>query len=156
MHHFLSMLFSLLAIIGPVSGESELKVPNGGVWGSWATSYTKCPSGKYAAGFNMKIERMQLAGDDTGLNSIQLCCVDRSKGFTGSCDTPIESKAGRCSGGDELWSTFPSRVGDWGNWGDWSPTCPGKGICGLKTRVEDPQGSGDDTALNDVIMLCCD
>ncbi|XP_039527352.1 vitelline membrane outer layer protein 1 homolog [Pimephales promelas] len=100
MHHFLSMLFSLLAIIGPVSGESELKVPNGGVWGSWATSYTKCPSGKYAAGFNMKIERMQLAGDDTGLNSIQLCCVDRSKGFTGSCDTPIESKAG-----------------SWGDWG---------------------------------------
>ncbi len=45
---------------------------------------------------------------------------------------------------------------NWGDWGGWSDACEGKGICGIKTRVEAPQGRGDDTALNDVCMFCCD
>ncbi len=44
---------------------------------------------------------------------------------------------------------------NWGSWGGWSQACDGKGICGIKTLVEEPQGRGDDTALNDVRMFCC-
>jgi len=31
----------------------------------------------------------------------------------------------------------------------------GKAACGLSTRVEPQQGSGDDTALTGAIMQCC-
>lgn len=50
-----------------------------------------------------------------------------------------------------------SRIGtSWGDWGDWSDECQGKGICGIKTKVDVPQGVKDDTALNDTRMYCCD
>ncbi|XP_016120137.1 vitelline membrane outer layer protein 1 homolog [Sinocyclocheilus grahami] len=72
-----------------------------------------------------------------------------AKGFNVKCH--IYSRF-NCSGVYEM-------VGEgaaWGEWGEWSPTCQGRGICGIRTRIEEPQGFGDDTALNDVIMYCCD
>ncbi|WP_419164398.1 hypothetical protein [Candidatus Palauibacter sp.] len=45
-----------------------------------------------------------------------------------------------------------------GPWGDWSQPryCPrGEYVCGLQQRVEDRQGSGDDTAMNAVGFICC-
>ncbi|CAM4664127.1 unnamed protein product [Leuciscus chuanchicus] len=207
MHHFFSMMFSLLAIIGHVSSRpaegrsersidryyrSELTVSNGMSWGSWGFR-SMCPSGTYAAGFSLKVERPIGRGDDTALNGIRLHCVDRSKESSGVHDyTSIESDVGNwgdwtdikwchsghltsfqlrvessqgkgddtaannirftCSGGEVLEGDGT----DWGNWGNWSPNCMGKGICGIKTRVEGSQGRGDDTALNDVRMFCCD
>ncbi|KAL4230723.1 Vitelline membrane outer layer protein 1 [Mactra antiquata] len=48
--------------------------------------------------------------------------------------------------------------GLWGTWGSWSSSCPKESaICGIKTRVEAPQGFlRDDSALNDAIFYCCD
>ncbi|KAK7143006.1 hypothetical protein R3I93_014234 [Phoxinus phoxinus] len=198
MHHFFSMMFSLLAIIGPVSVQStdELKVKNGGPWGSWG-SKDMCPSGTYANAFSLKVESFidnLFGGDDTALNGIRLHCVDRPgsrdysaiasavggwgewsdvqscpSGFLTAFQLKVESRQEdgdddtaanligfKCSGGDVVYGEGKN-WGNWGDFGDWSPTCEGKGICGLQTRVEESQGSeGDDTALNDVIMFCCD
>uniref|UniRef100_A0A8C1F1Y4 Uncharacterized protein n=1 Tax=Cyprinus carpio carpio TaxID=630221 RepID=A0A8C1F1Y4_CYPCA len=99
-----------------------------GSWGRW-TDIKWCPSG-FLTAFKLKVEVPQGNGDDTAANNILF----------------------RCSQGSLL-------TGDgtrWGTWGGWSQTCQGKGICGIKTRVERPQGSGDDTALNDASMFCCD
>ncbi len=57
-----------------------------------------------------------------------------------------------CSGGAFLQGDGTDR----GEWGDWSTACQGRGICGINTKIEEEQGMGDDTALNDVMMICCD
>ena len=50
---------------------------------------------------------------------------------------------------------FPGR-GFWGYFSRWSSTCDrGSAICGIATKIEGRQGSGDDTTLNDVIFHCC-
>ncbi|XP_016330386.1 vitelline membrane outer layer protein 1 homolog [Sinocyclocheilus anshuiensis] len=98
-----------------------------GSWGRW-TDIKWCPSG-FLTAFQLRVEKSQGDGDDTAANNIMF----------------------KCSGGSLL-------QGDgthWGDWGDWSQTCEGKGICGIKTLIEKPQGRGDDTALNDVRMYCC-
>uniref|UniRef100_A0A671PAD6 Vitelline membrane outer layer protein 1-like n=1 Tax=Sinocyclocheilus anshuiensis TaxID=1608454 RepID=A0A671PAD6_9TELE len=80
-----------------------------------------------------------------------LCLLDQSIHFISICCHIQISSRFICSQGHLL-------LGDgthWGDWGDWSQTCQGKGICGIKTRIEMPQGRGDDTALNDVRMFCC-
>lgn len=98
-----------------------------GNWGQW-TDIHWCHSG-YLTAFQLRVESSQGIGDDTAANNIK---------FT-------------CSGGYYLQGDGTG----WGNWGHWSPTCMGKGICGIKTRIEESQGIGDDTALNDVRMFCC-
>lgn len=98
-----------------------------GSWGVWR-DIKWCPYG-FLTAFQLKVEKPQGSGDDTAANNIQFKCSSRS-----------------------------SLLGEgtkWGDWGGWSQTCQGKGICGIKTRVEIPQGRGDDTALNDVRMYCC-
>uniref|UniRef100_A0A672S719 Vitelline membrane outer layer protein 1 homolog n=1 Tax=Sinocyclocheilus grahami TaxID=75366 RepID=A0A672S719_SINGR len=95
--------------------------------GRW-TDIKWCPSG-FLTAFQLRVEKSQGDGDDTAANNIMF----------------------KCSGG-------PLLQGDgtrWGDWGRWSQTCEGKGICGIKTRLEKPRGQGDDTALNDVRMFCC-
>ncbi|XP_050948884.1 vitelline membrane outer layer protein 1-like [Labeo rohita] len=210
MHKFISMMFSLLVIIGlQVSAESagtrpersanrryisEMTVPNGRGLGSWGYR-EMCPGGTYAAGFSLKVENIVYGTwDNTALNAIRLHCIDElssllslyhdyasvqsevgswgrwtdikwcPSGFltdfvlqvkpieVGIDNTAANNIMFRCSDGSFL-------VGEgtyWGNFGDWSKKCEGKGICGIKTRIEEPQGAGDDTALNDVIMYCCD
>uniref|UniRef100_A0A672S753 Vitelline membrane outer layer protein 1-like n=1 Tax=Sinocyclocheilus grahami TaxID=75366 RepID=A0A672S753_SINGR len=162
--------------------KSELTVPNGGRWGSWGHR-EMCPTGTYAAGFSLKVEDHIGYRDDTALNGIRLHCVKKNSkgssnswgrwtdikwcpsGFLTAFQLRVESPKGlgddtaannirfSCSQGSLL-------QGDgthWGVWGAWSQTCYGKGIwiCGIKTRIEEPQGIGDDTALNDVRMYCC-
>ncbi|CAM4663437.1 unnamed protein product [Leuciscus chuanchicus] len=101
---------------------------NVGKWGVWGR-IKWCPSG-YFKSFQLRVESSQGSGDDTAANNINF----------------------KCSGGQVLEGDST----DWGDWGNWSPTCEGKGICGIQTRVEPPLGRGDDTALNDVRMFCCD
>ncbi|XP_059381452.1 vitelline membrane outer layer protein 1-like [Carassius carassius] len=100
-----------------------------GSWGQW-TKIKWCPFGLLTA-FQLRVVSSQGIEDDTAVNNIRF----------------------RCTHGTLL-------MGDgtgWGDWGGWSSTCEGLGICGIMTRVEEHQGTwGDDTALNDVRMICCD
>ncbi|XP_069194498.1 vitelline membrane outer layer protein 1 homolog [Procambarus clarkii] len=95
-------------------------------WGNWI-GRRDCPHGRLTSA-RLRVEGRQGGGDDTAANDLDM----------------------RCQNGQEL--------GGGGNgWGDWSSyvTCQlGQAICGLQTKVEGTQ-AGDDTALNDVIFLCC-
>ncbi|XP_075037375.1 vitelline membrane outer layer protein 1 homolog [Mixophyes fleayi] len=95
-------------------------------WGSWG-SMVKCNSG-YVVSFQIKVEPNQFVGDDTALNNIKI----------------------QCSNGEQL-----EPKGDpWGSYSLWSGKC-NSGGCGIQTKVEKPQAFGDDTAVNDVRMFCC-
>ncbi|XP_036443563.1 vitelline membrane outer layer protein 1-like [Colossoma macropomum] len=101
---------------------------NSGSWGQW-TQNKWCPTGQLVA-FQLRVESYQgRYSDDTAANNIRF----------------------RCSGG----SVWEGDGMSWGSWGSWSPACPGRGICGIETKVEAPQGPLDDTSLNDVRFYCC-
>ncbi|KAK9954915.1 hypothetical protein ABG768_014829 [Culter alburnus] len=120
-----------LHCVYPSKGSHELYATiesDVGNWGEW-TDIKWCPSG-FLKAFQLRVEPSQGNGDDTAANNIRFSCSD-----------------GVVLKGDGT---------AWGDWGDWSSACGGKGICGIKTRVEGPQGSGDDTALNDAQMYCCE
>ncbi|XP_067279603.1 vitelline membrane outer layer protein 1 homolog [Pseudorasbora parva] len=97
-----------------------------GFWGDW-TRDKFCPSG-YLTAFQLRVEPYQRSGDDTAVNNVRFKCTD---------GTVLE--------GDGT---------SWGDWGEWSGTCGARRICGLSTKVERKQ-LGDDTALNDALMYCC-
>uniref|UniRef100_A0A8B9QCN8 Vitelline membrane outer layer protein 1 homolog n=1 Tax=Apteryx owenii TaxID=8824 RepID=A0A8B9QCN8_APTOW len=98
-----------------------------GAWGKWGRTQF-CPRGHLVA-FRLRTEERQGRGDDTAANALDF----------------------RCSQGHLLQGAGTP----WGSWGAWSPPCAPGGICGLQTRVEPPQGRGDDTALNNVRFFCC-
>ncbi|XP_077326865.1 vitelline membrane outer layer protein 1-like [Lithobates pipiens] len=95
-------------------------------WGSW-TGIRWCPSG-FLIRFALQVEWPQGKGDDTAVNNIMFQCSDNN--------------------------ILTGNGGVWGTFGDWSNMCQ-NGICGIRTRVEPPQGKDDDTALNNVIFRCC-
>ncbi|XP_073680172.1 vitelline membrane outer layer protein 1 homolog [Garra rufa] len=136
--------------------RSLLNVPNGMYWGSWS-HIDMCPRGTYAAGFSLKVDKPSMGiRDSKGLTGIHLHCINPLRASLNLYEdySSVLSEAGRfkCSRGSEL----EGRGTSWGEWGGWSQTCEGGGISGIMTRIEEPQGNGDDTALNDVIMFCCD
>uniref|UniRef100_A0A673HEX8 Vitelline membrane outer layer protein 1-like n=1 Tax=Sinocyclocheilus rhinocerous TaxID=307959 RepID=A0A673HEX8_9TELE len=142
MHHFISMMFSLLVITGlQVSVESagirsersinrhyrlELTVTNGGRWGLWGHR-EMCPAGTYAAGFSLKAPYAQ-KGDITALNGIRLHCID-------------------------VISSIFSRYHDYASWTEikW---CPSGFLTAFQLRVESSQGIEDDTAANNIRFRC--
>nr|XP_045611200.1 vitelline membrane outer layer protein 1-like [Procambarus clarkii] len=98
-------------------------------WGDWRGRQA-CPEG-LLTGLKMKSEAYQgILEDDTAANDLEM-----------QCD----------------WSTFTLSGGgnEWGDWSDFA-TCPdGWAICGIQTKVE-ADSATDDTALNNVIMFCCE
>ncbi|KAI9553233.1 vitelline membrane outer layer protein I-like protein [Daphnia sinensis] len=99
-----------------------------GPWGNYGRDFI-CPSrDTYITQCQLRVESRQGAGDDTAANNL-------------NC---------KCSNND----TLNGDGTEWGIWMAWSQPCS-NGICGLQTRVERSQGSGDDTVINDVIFLGC-
>ena len=70
-------------------------------------------------------------------------------------DTTANDLQFRCSNTGDFDALKTDNGGPWGTWGCWSDVCSDTGICGIETRVDLQQGSGDETALNDVKMYCC-
>ncbi|CAM4663374.1 unnamed protein product [Leuciscus chuanchicus] len=114
--------------------RSELTVSNGMSWGSWGP-VDMCPSGKFAAGFSLKVETpLVFGGDDTALNGIRLYCVDQSKDSS-------------------RYTSIESNVGGWGEWRD-KRVCSSGFLTAFRLKVESSQGSGDDTAANSIDFKC--
>ncbi|XP_045193286.2 vitelline membrane outer layer protein 1-like [Mercenaria mercenaria] len=112
-----------------------------GPWGGWvgeALCDNRNDKQQFLTSFNLQSEQKQGKGDDTSANFIKFKCRD----LAGSLPSYEMSR--------------DPGFGEWGQYGSWSSECyKGTAICGIKTRVEVPQGRGDDTALNDVIFYCC-
>jgi hypothetical protein len=107
--------------------------PPASPWGDWQQSIY-CIPGSYAIGYQLQVEAYRGVDDDTGLNSVKLLC-----------QTPSGVNVEWISGFDNGWGT-------WGN----PAYCSGTGnfIKSARLRVEDYQGSRDDTAADDVEMGC--
>ncbi|XP_075061816.1 vitelline membrane outer layer protein 1-like [Mixophyes fleayi] len=158
---------------------------NGQKWGSWGPG-ERCPNGHKAVGFSLKVEPYQENGDDTALNGVRLHCVNENNytatvqsvtGLWGNwgqihlcnngCieayqlkvessqddgdDTAANNIKIQCSNGQKLEAVG----GSWGTYGSWSKVCE-YCVCGIRSKVEPPRGKGEDTALNDLRMYCCD
>ena len=101
----------------------------GGNWGGWK-GWAMCSDGKYMAGARVRFEGSQGWGDDTALNGLEILCVEP----------------------DDCWSNSEIKTVYSGLWGDWKPwnSVDSKLVKGAQVRYEDPQGGGDDTALNGI------
>uniref|UniRef100_A0A8C5R3P2 Vitelline membrane outer layer protein 1 n=1 Tax=Leptobrachium leishanense TaxID=445787 RepID=A0A8C5R3P2_9ANUR len=135
-----SAQFLPLALLGFFAGSPfAISVPNGGSWGNWG-NIEWCPQGYVAKGFSLKTEADQGKGDDTAVNGIRLHCFPRliMLGF-------FKCVIVKCS-------SLSSR------WGSWShPLWCLQGYLLIFTlNVEAPQGSGDDTAVNNIKFMCSD
>jgi len=100
-----------------------------GPWGDWGT-HAWCSSSTPVIGFAVKEEPSQGGGDDTSLNEIALYCMGKTVALHSSVKT------------------------GWGSWKPWQRCPSGFAVAGLRTRVERPQGGGDDTALNGIQLYC--
>ncbi|XP_053381801.1 vitelline membrane outer layer protein 1-like [Mercenaria mercenaria] len=113
-----------------------------GPFGHWHNEVT-CPTRNgaptFLTEFVLQVEPDQKSGDDTAANYVKFHCRDFAA-LTYQRELAIAPGHGL-----------------YGRLGSWSGSCPANSaICGLRTAVEGDQGSGDDTALNNVMFYCCE
>lgn len=167
---------------GWTTAHTKTFILGGTTWGNWG-AYDKCPYPETAVGVRLKIENSgilcQSDCDNTALNGIILYCSNggaitstvggwgswwSKKSCTGNNritaakmrwepdiygdDTAANGLRFKCTDGNYL---YPGD-GYWGRWTSWNYCPAGSAIYGIQTRVE-PSG-GDDTALNQVELLC--
>ncbi len=101
-------------------------------WGSWYRTVTTLPYtvSNPIVGGNIKLKNP--GGDDMGATNLMLTSKN----------------------GNSLFHPVPLPYGNFQGF----RSCPAKtAVCGIRTRIERPQGPGrDDTALNGVQLACCD
>lgn len=88
-----------------------------------------------ANGFELKSDPNQGRGDDAGAVDFNLILADTDGGSS------------TVKGGELL---------PFGVWATTKKMCPSlTAICGIQVQIEDNQGGGDDTSLNNVRLACC-
>ena len=98
-------------------------------WGNWSSDKYCSGTNNPIVGFDVNEESAQGDGDDTALNAVDLYCKN----------------------GDMI----SAHVNTY--YGSWKPkqSCPnGMAVMAIRTQVESKQGSGDDTALNGIELIC--
>jgi len=114
------------------SGSHEyttIKSLEGG-WGDWGRTFY-CANDGQVKGFQLRSEAYQGNGDDTAANNLRVFCTSSPEMIEGDGQ-------------------------DWGSWSERQDCLNGQAVTGFRTQVEPYQGSGDDTALNNVDMVCHD
>ncbi|CAG2218437.1 unnamed protein product [Mytilus edulis] len=113
-----------------------------GAFGHWQAEagcgYNKDGNPNFLTSFDLQVEPDQGAKDDSSANWIRFKCRDFDTENSHQLDVP------------------PGKF-YWGTYGSWSEACPlHSAICGIQTRVEKERSSlYGNTALNDVILFCC-
>ena len=153
-------------------------------WGDW-TPFKSCKANQFVIGFRQKVELTLVEDDNTALNAIELICSDEEKlrtikeGPLGEWSNELRCQGGmrvngfnikqqkRINGdntaanGLKLTCVDNSLLeaendGEWGEWMVALKKCPlNTYICGFRVQIQKEQGSGDDTALNNVDFQCC-
>ncbi len=101
-----------------------------GVWGNWS-SWATCPTaGGFITGGELKVESSQGVGDDTSANAARFWCSDGA-------------------------ALVANNDGPWGTWRGRRNCGAGEAVCGVQIQYEAPQGVGDDTAMNRLLLHCC-
>lgn len=120
-------------------------------WGEWGR-WENCPLGTFVIGMQLKVEsKQQIIHDDTGLNGIRFICSSLlSNVFSANNkidDYPINN--------NYIESTIESCVGPFGSWRSLY-YCNNGVVIGFQLRSEPPQGKADDTAANNLRIICSD
>merc|ERR1719382_714270 len=102
--------------------------PHGGEWGDW-TGWKECSEGNYINGYNLNSEPGQYSGDDTAANDVIFFCTDGGK---------LHAPGGH----------------GWGDWMGETKCADNVAVSGISVQFEEWVGSGDDTALNDLSLIC--
>ena len=124
-----------------ICSDSKRITSKQGKWGSWSKSDSTCwpwrsildsmfvRSFGGAVGFRLKVESIQSqTRDQTATNALRLVCSNRNE--------------------------LINKESKWGDWGRYHYCPKDMFICGIKTQVDD-ENRNDNTALNNVILYCC-
>eukprot|EP00112_Aurelia_sp_Birch-Aquarium-sp1_P001729 Seg1189.2 transcript_id=Seg1189.2/GoldUCD/mRNA.D3Y31 product="Vitelline membrane outer layer protein 1-like" protein_id=Seg1189.2/GoldUCD/D3Y31 len=102
-------------------------------WGAWSEEY-KCPKGSFLYAWRQNVERERDATDQSALDNVEYKCKNMDTG--------------------EVTKKMKGNGYEWGIWSRFKGCPANQFICGINTKVEDP--NSDDSALNDIQHECCE
>eukprot|EP00112_Aurelia_sp_Birch-Aquarium-sp1_P022331 Seg626.10 transcript_id=Seg626.10/GoldUCD/mRNA.D3Y31 product="Vitelline membrane outer layer protein 1" protein_id=Seg626.10/GoldUCD/D3Y31 len=113
--------------------NGEYECSKKGSWGKWSDPF-KCHKGSFLYGWRQNVEPWKSGRDDTSLNNVEYKCKNMATG--------------------KVTKTMKANGHEWGSWSRFQGCPNNQFICGINTKVEDP--NRDNTALNDIEHQCCE
>ena len=132
--------------------KGERIKPHGGHWGVWAEG-DRCLTDQQLYLFQLSSIKPAGGHDDYGAFGFGYECV-AAQGGAGMSDS---AKIGPCKTHIHPCPSWDRYKSSDGHFGEVTGEHNGQhfAICGLRVRVEEPQGDGDDTALNGLELAYC-